>query len=106
MLNFMKWVFLVAAVTVLTGCGEPTLDTSSEEAMGQSAKEIMAELSEEEQARFKEAIAGIYMMGAFAMMGGDVSEKELEAEINAKLDGKTADDIFEMVDDLQKEMNQ
>lgn len=62
-------------------CG--LLDTSSEEAIKESLQEIMAEMSEEEQERFKKTLAGIYMLGALGSLGGG-DAVDIKDRINAR----------------------
>jgi len=45
------------------------------------------------------------MLGALASMGGDKSKDEVQAAITAKLDGKTADDVFAMAAEIKEKMN-
>ena len=95
---------LVASVVfMLAGCGEPTLDTSSDEAMKESVQEIMADLSEEDQKRFKKTLTGIYMLAALSSMG-DGNSEDAKAKINAKLDGKTAEEVFQFAEEIKKKM--
>ena len=56
MKNILKTLALGVMITLLTACGEPKLDTSSDEAMKASIQKIMAELSPEEQENFKKTI--------------------------------------------------
>ena len=93
------------AISLLAACGDPKLDTSTDETMKSSIQSITAELSPEDQERFKKAITGIYMLGALASMGEDKSTEEIQASINSKLDGKTAAEIFEVADEIRQKMN-
>jgi len=104
MKNILKTLALGVMITLLTACGEPKLDTSSDEAMKASIQKIMAELSPEEQENFKKTITGIYMLGAMASLGNDVSADQANAKINAKLDGKTAKEVFIMADEIREKM--
>jgi Pyruvate/2-oxoacid:ferredoxin oxidoreductase gamma subunit len=98
--NF-KNIFSVIAVLMLTACGDPKIDASSDETMAESLQAIVDELPNEKKEQFKEAVTGIYMVGAFASMGSDKSKEEIQAAIAAKLDGKTADEIFAMAAELK-----
>lgn len=92
-------VFLIA-------CGEPELDTSSDQAMKESAKEIMSTLSSEDKNRFQKTVTGIYMMAGFAAMGSNVSAEDARAKVNEMLDGKTAEEIFALADEIKKASNE
>ncbi|OUR63639.1 hypothetical protein A9Q79_09875 [Methylophaga sp. 42_25_T18] len=105
----MKYTFKIASLILvallLTACGDPKIDASSDEAMKKSIQAIKEKLTEEKKEEFKEALFGIYMSGALASMGGDKSEEEVQAAILANLDGKTADDLFAMVKELKDNRN-
>lgn len=102
----VKFVFAASLVLSLSGCGDPTIDSSSDEAMKKSVQNIMSELSEDDQKRFMKTIKGIYVIGALAHMGKNTSKEEIKASINEKLDGKTAEDIFVMASEMKKRMNE
>lgn len=104
MKNLFKLVFVIATIFMLSGCGKPTLDTSSDVAMKNSVQKIMAELSKDDQERFKKSLARIYMLGAIASLGGGNAEDAKE-KINAKLDGKTAEEVFQLAYELKQKMN-
>jgi len=100
--NLFKLVLAIATIIMLSGCWKPTLDTSSDETMKESVQKIMADLSKDDQKRFKETLTGIYMIGALASLGGDA--EDVKEKINAKLNGKTAEEIFQFADELKQEM--
>jgi len=101
----LKAVSLIFAALLLTACGDPKLDGSSDEAMKKSVQKVMAKLPDEKKEEFKKTLTGIYMLGALASMGGDKSKDEVQAAITAKLDGKTADDVFAMAAEIKEKMN-
>ena len=88
-------VILLLVIFSNLGGGDPTFDASSDASMGKSAEEIMSKLSPSEQKKFGEAIMSVYMLGSMLNYS--------EAAINAKLDGKTAEDLFDLVEDLKQE---
>jgi hypothetical protein len=100
----LKILALGLAISLLTACGEPKLDTSSDEAMKASLQEIMAELSQEEQEKFKKTIVGIYMLAAMASLGNDITADEAKSKINERLNGKTAKEVFIMADEIKAKM--
>ena len=104
MKKIFKTLALGLMISLLTACGEPKLDTSSEETMKASIKNIMAELSPEEQNKFKKTLTGIYMLGAMAHLGDSASAEEAQAKVNAKLDGKTAKEGFTMAEEIRERM--
>lgn len=94
MIKTLKVLSLGLVITLLTACGEPTLDTSSDQAMKTSIQEIMAELPSDEQKRFKETIAGIYMLAIMPYFGNDALADQAKARLDEELDGKNAEEIF------------
>lgn len=103
MKTLTRFILIITTIFMLVGCGEPKLDTSSTDAMNQSVEKIMATLSKQDQQRFKQDLVGIYMVAALS--SGNASSDQVKAEINAKLDGKTAQEVFQMADQLRDEMN-
>lgn len=106
MTKTIKFLALGFAISLLAACGEPKLDTSTDETMKSSVQNIMAELSPEDQEKFKKTITGIYMIGALASMGEGKSTEEIKESINSKLDDKTAIEIFEVADEIRQKMNE
>ena len=103
-----KFVTTACALTVailLTACGDPKIDGSSDEAMKKSVQAIMESLPDEKKEEFKKTLTGIYMLGGLASLGSNKSKEEVQAEITAKLDGKTADEIFAMAAEIKEKMN-
>ena len=96
---------LMLIALLLTACGDPTLDGSSDEAMKKSVQIILEELPDEKKERFKEILSGIYELGTLAYEGSNQSKDEVQAIINSKLEGKTANDIFYMIDEIKEGMN-
>lgn len=100
------WKIFLAAVLAasLAACGAPTLDTSSDEALKASTEEMMADLSPEDQQRFKQALAGFLMGGVLQQMGSGKSGEEVANDVMKELDGKTAEEIIAMGDEMKEKM--
>jgi hypothetical protein len=100
-------ICLVVAAIVLVGCTDPTIDSSSDEAAKQSAQQIRESLPAEDRERFDKALFTVTMNAAV----GDKSLMEIAAsdpdQLRAKalerLDGKSAEDIFRMADEIRAE---
>lgn len=105
MQQIVKIVGMLSLVWLLAGCqGEPTFDTTSEETIEASVKMMVAELSGKKKEKFKESIAGIYMIGSLkgTMEGKD--EKAVLNDINRKLDGMTTGEIIAFANKIKEEM--
>ena len=100
--SLFKLVFTTTIILMLSGCGEPTFDTSSDETIKESLQEIIADLSKDDQERFKKTLTNIYMFGALADFG-DNAEDTTE-KINSILNGKTADEIFQFANELKQKV--
>lgn len=61
MKNFIRIFNIILLSLMLTACGEPTLDTSSDEALQQSLKEMTKDLSKKDKKEFQQALTGVYM---------------------------------------------
>ena len=77
-------------LSLLTGCGGPTLDASSEDTLKTSADKVMAGLSAEKQEKFQKAMGALMIKAAMASTG----EESAKAKIKETFNGKTADDII------------
>lgn len=92
---------LITLALSLGGCGQPTIDGSSKEAMKESIKEIQANLDGEKKNRFEKAVqvlvfSGINLKDLFA--AGQTGGASMEADMLEKLDGKTADEVIAEAD--------
>jgi hypothetical protein len=105
MKTFFK-LFVIALIAItLTACGKAKLDTSSKEAMNESSKKVMAELSPEDQERFQMTLLTIYMSKALSNLNNPEEAEKAMLEVNDELNGKTAEEIFKYAEKLQKEAN-
>ncbi|MEG0280584.1 MAG: DUF6694 family lipoprotein [Morganella sp. (in: enterobacteria)] len=90
----MKKILAVIALSfVLAGCGEATLDMSTQETAKESITTMEKDLSPEDARELKGAITKIGFQAAFAS-GGD--EAKMMAAMKEKLQGKTAKEIIEL----------
>lgn len=103
---------LIAGLILNVGSAfaDTRIDTSSEEAAKASLQKILTELSPEDQKKFKDSIEGIYMLGMLSTMGSSKTKAESAAMVEKRmmelLDGKTAEDVFEMVREIKRRMNE
>lgn len=95
-------IALMAVFMAACSGGEPTMDTSTDEAMEASYTEIAESLSDDRRQEFEEALSSVYMEGALNHMESDMSEDEIMDRINEDVHGKTADDIISMAEDSEK----
>jgi hypothetical protein len=87
---------LVAALSVsllCAGCGDPTIDASSEETMKTSVEEVGKSLDQAKREQFEEAVAmlGISVVQSPGVFGDEAAMKK---KMKETFDGKTADEII------------
>jgi len=104
MKKLIKIITLGFAISLLTACGEPKLDTSSKESINTSMQEMMVDLSPEKQQKFKKTVVGLYMLAAFTSAKDGVTKEDVMAEVSSKLDGKTVDEIFEVAAEVGRKL--
>ena len=96
---FLSCVVVSSLLLCCTGCGEPKLDGSSEEALKKSADTVKASISDNaKKEKFEEAV-GTLMLAKVVWGGGDqaASEKKLKETF----DGKTADEVIAEAEKVQ-----
>lgn len=100
--------YLTAALMALalTACGEPKVDGSSEEAFKESMAKIVASLPASEHEKFSGAVMALMMGGNdfFKMAAmGEAGAEQMAAQARGKMDGKTAEEILAMAEELQRQ---
>lgn len=89
---------LLLMIVMLTGCGEPTIDTTTDETMATSIESVKQALPLEKQKEFEEAIVLLSMneidFAALFTQGSEVGEN-LEKKVRAKLNGKTGQQVID-----------
>lgn len=93
MIKFRKLAPFVL-LFALTGCGEPTIDSSSQETMKSSMAEMMESLPEEKQQALQASLAQLFLKVGFTAMQNGASEEDINAKIAESISGKTADEII------------
>jgi hypothetical protein len=99
---------------MISGCGDSafasssgdlTIDSSSEKAFQESAKEIFLNLPESDREKFMVTIEWFFELGSMmSLLGNNLSEEEAMSRIRAKLHGKTAEETFQIAADLKEVM--
>lgn len=103
-MNRMTAIALSIGLLVLAGCGEPTIDASTEAAMNASIAKVREALPEARRAEFDDAMQVL----AFRQLGSAddpatqgaaaVGAGNLEARLRHALDGKTGEQIIRAAD--------
>ncbi|WP_394906088.1 DUF6694 family lipoprotein [uncultured Mesonia sp.] len=88
----------------LTACSKK-IDASTDEAMKSSVEEIENSLSEEKKEEFTSALQLVMMsnLNLGDVLSGDTDVDKSLSNIKDKLDGKSADDIIQLAEDIRAE---
>lgn len=98
-------IFSVFFLLMLSGCGDPTVDGSSQEAMEESIENIRDSLPESQHDDFNQALTAL----AFSEIGDDIfsgngpSQSEIESLMRDRLAGMTGDEILSEGDRIIQE---
>lgn len=90
-----------AVIAGCIGCGEPRVDTSSDESFKASIKEIRESLPPDMQDRFTESLQVVMLSGVESIL--DLADPSMEAEYMARLQGKTGEEIVALAQAIQQE---
>lgn len=99
-------LYVIAIAIFLSGCGDTTIDGSSEESAKQSLDDIRSDLSDEKKQEFNEAMSAIIFddIGDLGgLFGAAMEPEQFIDDIKGKIDGMTASEIIERGNKIQKE---
>jgi len=104
-------ILLLFLSVFLTGCNEPTIDTTTEDSMNSSIQDVRNSLEPKNQDEFDNAMkiimfSNINMSGIFvAAFSGDVPNKEdMINALKKSLNGKTALEIISEAQRIKEEL--
>ncbi len=91
---------------ILTGCGKPTIDSSSDEKLKASVEKVKASLPDEQKEKFEEAIQVVAfsemdLSSPFAASQADTGATE--RKMNEALDGLTAQEVIDLAAKIESE---
>ena len=90
-------VLSVLSVLLLLGCPAPTIDGADSTTVKISLEEIKRELSPDDRARLEQAVVFIVALELDAALGGSygsASTANVDRDVAAILDGKTASEVI------------
>jgi hypothetical protein len=104
----MKQIILLGIVLSLlfTGCGKPTIDTSSDEKLKASIEKVKASLPDEQKERFEEAVqivafSEMDLSSFFAASQADTGS--MERKMKEALDGLSAEEVIGLAVSIKAE---
>jgi hypothetical protein len=87
-------VFLIVILAALSGCGHPTIDGSSDEALKSSVAKVRSSLPEAQRSEFDRALMAIAFDGTDLFKSAALGSEVMAGQLRSKLDGKTGEDIL------------
>lgn len=101
----LRYVFFGLLTIGVWGCGDPTIDTSTDEAMEESIAEVRESLDPGVRARFDTAIMTVSMSGVSleTLMAGEAGAASLANQVKGKLEGRTGEEVLEIADSIRAE---
>jgi len=97
-------IFLVIFIGVIIGCGQPKIDTSSDEAMKASIEKVRKSLPENDRDKFDKAVMRLAFKN-FSLenaMAGEVGKNITEIKMKEAINGKTGPEIIAEAEILMK----
>ena len=96
----MKYLLLFCCALALSGCGEPKLDGTSEEAMKASVAQVASKLPAEKKDKFEKAvqIVAFSKVSFKDVVSGKQAPESIASKMFAELNGKTADEVIASAD--------
>lgn len=105
-MNGVRVLGLLIAITMLAACGDPKIDASSEEAMKSSVEKVRKALPEAKRKDFDEAMQ-VLAFGHIdirdLLAEGVAGAGNLEGKIRQSLDGKTGEQVIAEAERIQAE---
>lgn len=100
-----KLIAVAVAAALLSGCGEPKIDGSSDEAFKKSISKISESLSESERSKFTTDVMYLAMQGVNFkdVMSGRIKPENISADMLASLGGKSAKEVSVEADRVRAE---
>lgn len=97
---------IINVILLLAGCGQPTVDTSSDEAMKSSIEKVKASLPEERREKFEDAIKRVAFNDldfADLFQASQFDTGAVERKIKESLSGKTGEEIIVLAEQIRSE---
>jgi hypothetical protein len=100
-----RWFAALVVVLVSVGCAKPRIDAKTSETLKQSLQKVRDSLSVKRRAEFDGAIGTIYssQISFDTLARGFSGITSIGANLQAALDGKTADEVIAYAEKLKKE---
>ncbi|CAM3803544.1 hypothetical protein VA7868_03617 [Vibrio aerogenes CECT 7868] len=98
MINKLRTLFLMGSMSLLTACGDPSMNTSSPEKMQSSVQEILDGLNPAQKAEFTHIIIQVYKQAMVRSLNqnGTLSLEDAKKEADQKLNGLNAAGVFSL----------
>ncbi|MEY8214250.1 MAG: hypothetical protein RPR97_07165 [Colwellia sp.] len=95
-----NWSLLLVGISLLVGCGEKKVDSTSDESLKISISTIKESLTEQKKEEFEKAVKVIAFSGVTNLFQAAANAEGLQQKMKEKLNGKTADEIIAASNDI------
>jgi hypothetical protein len=95
-----NWSLLLVGISLLVGCGEKKVDSTSDESLKTSISTIKESLTEQKKEEFEKAVKILAFSGVTNLFQAAANPGGLQQKMKEKLNGKTADEIISASNDI------
>lgn len=89
-----KLIAMLILVTLVAGCGDKKVDSSTDETLKSSIEAVKSSLNEEKKKEFEDAIQALAFSEIGNILEAAANPDGMQRKIKDKLNGKTADEII------------
>jgi len=91
--KFILLLVVISGMLMISGCGGPTLDTSSQDAFKKSVEEVSKTLDAPKREKFESAVSTL-MLSKVVLSPDTADEASMQKKVKELFDGKSVDDII------------
>jgi hypothetical protein len=95
-----NWSLLLVGISLLVGCGEKKVDSTSDESLKTSISTIKESLTEQKKEEFEKAVKVLAFSGVTNIFQAAANPDGVQQKMKEKLNGKTADEIIAASNDI------
>ena len=99
------WLLVASVHLVLAGCSDPSIDASDDESFKTSIESMRGSLPESKRSEFDKAVMAVSFgqMEVSDLFGAAANPALMESRAKQSLDGKTADQVFALAEQIRVE---
>ena len=106
--RMIRFFFALTMAVAIAGCGDPSIDASSDESLQTSIAHVRGSLPESKHEEFDKAVMAVSFgqMEVSDLFGAAASPALMESRMKQSLDGKTAEQVFARAEQVRLEREQ